>query len=138
MMHGQRAVGAGAILLLLVATASPQEPAKAAANAAQPPAQTAPPSADAMGVSLKNIRQQVPQTAPSERRSGSGLRYDFFVDVFGKRPAIEFFREFDLSTGGPVRWGGVTHQEILNAVTPYPFRGTMMGGYDVLSGGKKK
>jgi hypothetical protein len=89
-----------------------------------------------MGVSLKNIRRQVPETPPGQQSTATGLRYDFFIDVFGKRPAINFFKDFDLSKGGAVRWGGVTHQEILNAVTPYPFR-LYTGGIDLLAGKKK-
>jgi hypothetical protein len=67
---------------------------------------------------------------------GTGLRYDFIVEVFARRPAIDFFRDFDLSKGGPVRYGGVTHQELLNAVTPYGFH-IYTGGIDVLPRKKK-
>jgi hypothetical protein len=80
------------------------------------------PTPDALGVSLKQIRQQLKDAPEYPPAPGSGLRYDFYVDVFGTRPAIEFFKDFDLSTLGPVKWGGVTHQEILNAVTPFPFQ----------------
>jgi len=90
-----------------------------------------------MGVSLKNIRKQVPPTSATERQSGTGLRYEFFVDVYGKRPAIDFFKDFDLSTKGAVRWGSPTHQEILNAATPHPFH-IYAGGISVLPSGKKK
>lgn len=100
--------------------------------AAQPGSQAAPASAEALGVSLRAIRQQLKEARLLPRAPGAGLRYDFFVDVLGKRPAIEFFKDFDLSTEGAVRWGGVTHQEILNAVTPFPFQHYGMG-LDVLS-----
>ncbi len=90
-----------------------------------------------MGISLKNIRKQLPPPSATERQSGTGLRYDFFVDVYGKRPAIDFFKDFDLSTKGGVRYGTVTHQEILNAVTPYPFH-IYGGGISLLPSGKKK
>jgi len=89
-----------------------------------------------MGVSLKNIRERAAAAPLPQQPTGTGLRYDFFVDVFGKRPAIDFFKDFDLSTKGSVRWGGVTHVEILNAVTPYPFH-IYTGGIELL-GGKKK
>lgn len=95
-----------------------------------------PPTADALGVSLKSIRQQLKDMPPPQKSSATGMRYDFYVDVFGTRPAIEFFKDFDLSTQSPVRWGGVTHQEILNAITPFPFRN--LGGVDLLSIGRKK
>jgi hypothetical protein len=95
----------------------------------QAPQQVTP---EAMGVSLKNIRNQlkdVPDLPPSP---GAGMRYDFYVSVFGTRPAVEFFKEFDLSTSGPVKWGGVTHQEILDTITPRGFQHFGMG-VDVLA-----
>jgi hypothetical protein len=104
---------------------------------AQSKPQSPPPTADAMGVSLKGIRRQASVPPGTERQSGTGMRYDFFVDVFGQRPAIDFFKDFDLSKGGAVRYGGVTHQEILDAATPHPFH-IYTGGISVPLGGKKK
>lgn len=51
-----------------------------------------------------------------------GLRYDFHVDVVGQNPKVDFFKDFDLSPDGAVRYGGMTHQEFLNVVTPQAFR----------------
>src|SRR5512137_2358932 len=108
-----QAAGVVAILLLLApAVRAQQPPAKTAPETSQPQAQTTQPSAESMGISLKNIRKQLPPPSATERQSGTGLRYDFFVDVYGKRPAIDFFKVFDLSTKGSVRYGSVTHQEI--------------------------
>jgi hypothetical protein len=95
------------------------------ARQAEPP-QT-PQSPESMGVSLKQIRRQLDTTPTLPPAPGTGLRYDFYVNVYGTRPAIEFFKDFDLSMYGPVKWGGVTHQEILNAVTPFPFQHYGMG-----------
>jgi hypothetical protein len=103
----------------------------------QGPTQTAQPTADSLGVSLKQIRQQLKDVPEYPPAPGSGMRYDFFVNVYGTRPAIEFFRDFDLSTLGPVKWGGVTHQEILNAVTPFPFQ-HYGSGIDLLGQFRKK
>jgi len=142
MVRAFLAAGVAASLLLLTpAVSARQAPAQAQAPVqsqppAQPPPQTQTPTADAMGVSLKNIRRQASAAPPTERQSGTGLRYDFFVDVFGKRPAINFFKDFDLSREGPVRYGGVTHQEILNAATPFPFH-IYTGGISVPLGKKK-
>jgi hypothetical protein len=126
------AIAAAAVFLAALPVRAQQPAAQAAPQQVRP----APPAPEAMGVSLKAIRKQLKDTPPVKKASGAGMRYDFFVDVLGKRPAIEFFREFDLSTQGGVRWGGATHQEILDAVTPFPFRN--FGGVDVLAIGKKK
>jgi len=107
------------------------------ALAQQAPPQTAQPTPDSLGVSLKQIRQQLKDVPEYPASPGSGLRYEFFVNVYGTRPAIEFFRDFDLSTIGPVKWGGVTHQEILNAVTPFPFQ-HYGSGIDLLAQFRKK
>jgi hypothetical protein len=142
MARAHRLAGIVATLLLVAPLLPAQQPTAApvsGAPRAQAPSQAKPPTptADALGVSIKNIRKHVPEASPSDRPAGNGLRYDFFVDVLGKRPALDFFKDFDLSTKGNVRWGSVTHQEILNAVTPYPFR-VYTGGIDLLSIGKKK
>jgi hypothetical protein len=115
---------------------APQSTATPAPHAQSQP-QAPPPTADGMGVSLKSIRRQASVPPGTERQSWAGMRYDFFVDVFGKRPAIDFFKDFDLSKGGAVRYGSVTHQELLDAATPYPFH-IYQGGINVLPTGKKK
>lgn len=106
----------------------------AAWQGSKPPTQ---PSAESLGVSLDQIRQQLKDVPALPPAPGTGMRYDFFVNVYGTRPAIEFFRDFDLSTLGPVKWGGVTHQEILNAVTPFPFQ-HYGSGIDLLAQFRKK
>jgi hypothetical protein len=130
------AVVIAVVLLLAPSPGAQQPPAPTKPKASQPPAHTPPPTADSLGVSLKSIRKQLKDMPPPQKSSATGMRYDFYVDVLGKRPAIEFFKEFDLSMQSGVRWGGVTHQEILNAITPFPFRN--FGGVDLLSIGKKK
>jgi hypothetical protein len=101
----------------------------------QPPQPaTSPSSVDRLGISLKNIRRQL-QAAPAI--ASGELRYNIQVEVVGKEPRLEFFRDFNLSPSGGVRYGSPTHQEILNMATPLPFR-NWVGGVDVLSLGKKQ
>lgn len=141
MVCALRAAGLLAVFLLPVPAvkAQPQAPQPASRPASQAQSQPAapPPTAEAIGVSRKSIRQQASVPPGTERQSGTGLRYDFVVDVFGRRPAIDFFKDFDLSRRGPIRYGGVTHQEILDAATPFPFH-IYTGGINVPLGGKKK
>ena len=96
-----------------------------------------------MGVSLKAIRNQLkqaPEPTPAATPTGKGMRYDFYVDVLGKRPPIEFFKDFDLSTKGGVRWGAPTHYEILNAISPVWVNNARPygAGVNLLAVGKKK
>jgi hypothetical protein len=141
MVRALLAAGVVAVSLSVVSAAEAQQPAPQSTSKPPPQAQSQPqappPTGEAMGVSLKSIRQKTSIPAASEGQSGTGLRYDFFVDVFGQRPAIDFFKDFDLSTKGPVRYGSVTHQEILDAATPFPFH-IYTGGINVPLGGKKK
>jgi hypothetical protein len=141
MVRARPAAGILAFLLFFAPAVKAQQQALQSTATPSPQTQSQPqsqpPTADAMGVSLKNIRRQASAPPGAERPPGDGLRYDFFVDVFGKRPAIDFFKDFDLSKGGAVRYGGVTHQEILDAATPYPFH-IYTGGINVLPSGKKK
>jgi hypothetical protein len=141
MARAPLAAGIAAVSLFFVPAVKAQQQAPQSTSTLAPQAQSQtqspPPTADAMGVSLKGIRRLASVPPGTERQSGTGMRYDFFVDVFGQRPAIDFFKDFDLSKGGAVRYGSVTHQEILNAATPYPFH-IYTGGISVPLGGKKK
>jgi hypothetical protein len=140
MVRALLAAGIVAAFLLLAPAVKAHQPALQSSpkptSQAQSPSQAPPPTAEAIGVSRKSIRQQASVAPGTERPLGTGLRYDFIVDVFARRPAIDFFKGFDLSKGGPVRYGGVTHQELLNAVTPYGFH-IYTGGIDILPRKKK-
>ena len=129
-------VAPAAVLFLVGSFAEHPVRAQAPSSVAggQPPAAATPPSAESLGVSLKNIRKQL--NVPAKPAGSGDLRYNFQIEVFGKEPRIEFFREFNLSMAGGVRYGAPTHQEILNTVTPMGFRN--YGGMDLLSLGKKK
>jgi hypothetical protein len=140
MVRALPAAGIVALFVLLAPAVKAQQPALQSTpkptSQAQSPSQAPPPTAEAIGVSRKSIRRQASVAPGTERPLGTGLRYDFIVDVFARRPAIDFFKDFDLSKGGPVRYGGVTHQELLNAVTPYGFH-IYTGGIEVLPKKKK-
>lgn len=129
-------VAAGLLLVAAVASWARQPPARSSAQP-QVQSQAGTETAESMGVSLKSIRRQLKDMPAPRQASGTGLRYDFFVDVLGKRPPVDFFKDFDLATKGGVRWGGVTHQEILDAVTPMPFR-MHTGGVNLLDFTRKK
>jgi hypothetical protein len=136
--------GAAAALWLLALPVEAQQASAAdrqspLPQAAQPSSSTSP-SAEAMGISLRSIRAKLTEAPAQPRQSGTGLRYDFFVDVLGKRPPVDFFKDFDLSTKGGVRWGGPTHQEVLDVMSPYWVRqGRPSGsGFDVLAATRKK
>ena len=126
------------MVVVLFATASLAGPvarleAQAPPTGSQPLAASSSSIADGLGVSLKNVRKQL--VIPGKPGGGSDLRYNFQVEVIGRQPRIEFFKEFNLTKEGGVSYGAPTHQEILNTVTPMGFRN--YGGIDLLSLKKK-
>jgi hypothetical protein len=75
-------------------------------------------------INLQRIQRQLRQSTIRETRNGLNIRY--FVDVYGQAPQIEFFtREGDLPTG-PVPYGGPTHQDVLQVITPQEHRAPVM------------
>ncbi len=106
----------------------------AAAAPAAAQQQASQPTAQQMGVSLKDIRRQIASTPPP--KALTGLRLEFRVDVIGTPPPVDFFKDFSLKKEGGVRYGGPTHQELVDAMTPLPFRNH--GGASLLPEKKKQ
>ncbi|HXH06471.1 MAG TPA: hypothetical protein VNI83_07750 [Vicinamibacterales bacterium] len=74
---------------------------------------------EALPVSLDRIRRELAQ--PPRRRSSNGLRLDYYVEVYGRAPKFELFRDADL-TRGAVPYGPPTHREVLEVITPPEYR----------------
>jgi hypothetical protein len=111
------------LLFALTLTAGPPQappaqdtpPAGEVTQEAQPPAV----DVDAAGVSLDRIQKAVtrpPAIVLNEARPV------FRVEVFGTQPTIEDILGPDYLKG-PVPYGGMTHQEFLDMVTPPEVRG---------------
>jgi hypothetical protein len=71
-------------------------------------------------ISLSNIEKKFRQTTIREERDGLNLRY--FVDVYAKAPNIVLFTKEDNLLTGPVPYGGPTHREMLDMITPKEYR----------------
>lgn len=86
-------------------------------------AQTEPqPQADVsrLPLDLERIQRQLQQTADREERDGLNLRY--YVNVTTQAPPLVLFRREDDLVNGPVPYGGPTHREMLEQMTPKEFR----------------
>jgi hypothetical protein len=77
----------------------------------------APPSSE-LPVSLVRIRRKLAQ-APASK--SDGLKLEYYVEVYGKSPRLDFLAEFD-ATSGAVQYGSPTHREFLDLVTPQEFK----------------
>ena len=72
-------------------------------------------------VSLDRIRRELKAQPPiKEKRDGIHLQY--YVEVYGHAPQIQLFTPDDNLAWSPVKYGGMTHQEFLNVITPEEFR----------------
>ena len=70
-------------------------------------------------VSVEKIKKAVSRPAAIQPRSD---RVVFRVEVFAKKPTVEDILGPDYLKG-PVPYGGMTHSEFLNMVTPNEFKG---------------
>jgi hypothetical protein len=73
-------------------------------------------------VSVEKIQKAISRPAAIEPRSD---RVVFRVEVFAKKPTVEDILGPDYLKG-PVSYGGMTHSEFLNMVTPIEFKGYSM------------
>lgn len=108
--------GISALSVLLLAA-----PARAQ-DQAPPPTQTAKLEVDELPISFDRIQRKLAQQPSSSRQ---GLKLDYYVEVVGKAPKIDIFGEFDVKKG-PVPFGGMTHRDFLDLVTPQEFRAPAM------------
>jgi hypothetical protein len=99
-----------------------QTPAQPATQP-QAQAQTKDPSAEAqfqaIGVSLDRIKRQLREQPPT--KSESLLRLEYHIEVVGRMPVLDLFKDFNIDKASAVPYGGMTHSEFLGLVAP-PWR----------------
>ena len=109
----------GAALLALTFANEAQQPVPGADLARPEQVQAAGEAAVDLPVSLDRIQRALAQPPAIKPRSD---RLVFRVEVFAKKPTIEDILGPDYLIG-PVPYGGMTHGEFLNMVTPAEYRG---------------
>ena len=105
-----------AVLLLGLADAAAAQSVVALSTPAAPVQTAAPIDVSRLPIDLRRIEKSFRQTTIREERDGLNLRY--FVDVYAKAPAIVLFTKEDNLFYGPVPYGGPTHREMLEMITP--------------------
>jgi hypothetical protein len=76
--------------------------------------------ASSPGVSLGQIRRLLRDAAPAQPSTNSSLlKVEYHVEVVGKAPRIDLFRNFDIGRGTAVQYGGMTHDELLRLTAPW-------------------
>lgn len=71
-------------------------------------------------VDLARIQRALRQSAEREERSGLNIRYT--IDVYGTAPRIDILDPKTDNLRGPAPYGGPTHQQMLDVMTPQEFR----------------
>ena len=71
-------------------------------------------------VNLARIHRELQQTATREERDGLNLRY--YVNVTTQAPPLVVFGPQDNLVYGPVPYGGPTHKDMLEQLTPKEYR----------------
>ena len=71
-------------------------------------------------IDLERIQRELQQTATREERDGLNLR--FYVNVTTQAPPLVIFGPDDNLVNGPVPYGGPTHKDMLEQMTPKEFR----------------
>jgi hypothetical protein len=87
----------------------------------RPAADRPQPTDETLPVNINRIRRGLAQqTRTREKRDGLHLQY--YVDVYGRAPQLQLFTPEENLVNAPVMYGGMTHQEFLQFVTPQEFR----------------
>jgi hypothetical protein len=113
-----RYLGPTAVVLVALAQA-----ARAAAGAPDdPPAARPNTTVDVsrLPINVDRIHRQLRQATVREERDGLNLRY--IVDVYGQAPRLQLFTKQDDLRSNAVPYGGPTHQDMLNVMTPQEYR----------------
>ena len=122
------------VALALLLAANVAIPARAQSPAATEPAPGAAPTSPAasdqlpavdatkLGVSLSRIRKGLRVTETREQATGTPLRLEYQVQVYGALPKIDIMGDFDISRDAPLQYGAPTHQDFLNQWTPQAYR----------------
>ena len=120
--HWRRAAVRTVVVTLLLALAEgaravAQVPADVPDPRSKPPASAAAPPID---VSLSRIRKQLGETRPPRDPSLSSLlKLEYYVQVVGTPPPIDFFKEFNIGRASSVQYGGMTHAEFIRMTQPF-------------------
>ena len=93
-------------------TESSAQPAPAAPATQEPTHQ--------YGLNLARVQRGLQKSA--ERQDYDGLNLRFYVNVYAPAPPIKLFTPLDNLLYGPAPYGGPTHRETMNMITPQEFR----------------
>ena len=71
------------------------------------------------GLNLARIQRGLQKSA--ERQDYDGLNLRYYVNVYAPAPPIKLFTPLDNLLYGPAPYGGPTHRDMMNLMTPQEF-----------------
>ena len=111
-------VSSALLVVGLASGASAQTPDPAAEPSAAAPASKEP--AEQYGLNLARIQRGLRKSA--ERQDYDGLNLRYYVSVYAPAPSIKLFTPLDNLLYGQAPYGGPTHRDMMNEMTPQEFR----------------
>jgi hypothetical protein len=93
------------------------------AQTAQPtPAPSTSPSSTEQqyGLNLSRIQRGLQRSA--ERQDYDGLNLRYYVNVYAPAPSIQLYSKQDNLAFAPAPYGGPTHREVMDLITPREYR----------------
>ena len=129
-MHFSRFVSTAVLVLAIsqIAGAQSAQPASTSGRTA-PAASAAPVDVKRLPVDVSRVGQRLRQSQIREESKGLNLRY--YVDVFAPAPRLVLFTPEDNLEYGRAPFGAPTHSEMIEMMTPRPFRNH--GGVNILN-----
>ena len=118
-MRTRAVVSSASLVLGLAGGAAAQTPEPAPA----PPAASAPATSnetEQYGLNLSRIQRGLRRSA--ERQDYDGLNLRYYVNVYAPAPPIRLFSKQDNLSFGMAPYGGPTHGEMMQVMTPQEFR----------------
>ena len=120
-MRTRSFVSSALLVLGLAAGAAAQSPAPETPPQAQAPAAAQPQiNPDQLGLNLSRIQRELRRSAERQEYDGLNLRY--YVNVFAPAPTIRLFTPLDNLLYGPAPYGGPSHRDMMQMITPQEFR----------------
>ena len=110
-------VSSAFLVVGLAAGASAQTTETSAQPAPTDPASSGP--TQQYGLNLARIQRGLQKSA--ERQDYDGLNLRFYVNVYAPAPPIKLFTPLDNLLYGPAPYGGPTHRDMMNLMTPQEF-----------------
>jgi len=120
-MRTRLTVSSALLVIGLAAGAAAQSTSADRSSPVPPPTPPATPGVDAdqLGLNLARIQRGLRRSAEREDYDGLNLRY--YVNVYAPAPAIKLFTPLDNLLYGPAPYGGPSHRDMMEVMTPKEF-----------------